>query len=258
MNKLFYTITFAALTLMACNSSSDRGELDSVSENIELGDAGTFTFQSADSLPITADYYPNKDAKSIIVLLHQAKFSRGEYNQIAKVLVDSGFACLAIDLRSGGEVNGVKNETAARAEELGKSTEFMDARQDIVAAIDFVAKNSDKEIYLWGSSYSASLALMEAVNNRAVKKVVAFSPGEYLNTQNTVKEVVSSLIKPVFITGGNAEFDMIVNPIVGVIPSKDVVVYKSSGISDHGSKTLWLNGKETDVTYEKVIAFIRK
>jgi dienelactone hydrolase len=258
MNKLFYTITFAALFLAACNSASESNALDSASKNIQFGDAGTTTFQSIDSFAITADYYPNEGAKGIIILLHQAKFSRGEYKQIAKVLVDSGFACLAVDLRSGGEVNGIKNETAAKAIELGKSTEFMDARQDIVSAINFVAKNTAKEIYLWGSSYSASLALMEAVNNRNVKKVVAFSPGEYLSTQNTVKEVVSSLIKPVFITGANAEFDVIVKPIAGVIPSKNLVVYRPEGVSDHGSKTLWLNGKETDLTYEKVIAFLRK
>jgi hypothetical protein len=134
----------------------------------------------------------------------------------------------------------------------------MDARQDIVAAINFVAKNTDKEIYLWGSSYSASLALMEAVNNRNVKKVVAFSPGEYLSTQNTVKEIVADLIKPVFITGANAEFEAIVKPVASVIPSKNLVVYRPKGVSDHGSKTLWLNGLETSLVYEKVTAFLKK
>ena len=258
MNKLFYIIILFVTTLVACNTTSDKGALSSVSNDTPLGQAGKVTFSSADSLTITADYYPNEEAKGIIILLHQAKFSRGEYKQIAKVLVDSGFSCLAVDLRNGGEVNGVNNETAAEALKLGKMNTTMDSRLDIQAAINFVAENSKKEIYLWGSSFSASLALMEAVNNKYVRKVVAFSPGEYLNDQNMVKTAASELLKPVFITGGMAEYDAIVKPIARVIPSKNLETYKPKGISDHGSKTLWINGSETETTYKKVIHFLKK
>ncbi|MFT6111515.1 MAG: PBP1b-binding outer membrane lipoprotein LpoB, partial [Bacteroidia bacterium] len=53
MNKLFYTITFVALFLAACNSASESNALDSASKNIQFGDAGTTTFQSIDSFAIT-------------------------------------------------------------------------------------------------------------------------------------------------------------------------------------------------------------
>ena len=257
MKQLFYIITCLSICVLSCKQSSDKGELEIVSGSTALGEAGTLTFSSSDSLMLTADYYPNEESKGIVILLHQAKFSRGEYNQIAKVLVDSGFACFALDLRSGGAVNGVVNESAALASKMGKPTGAMDALQDIRSAISFIAKNSTKEIYLWGSSYSASLALMEATTNNKVKKVVAFSPGEYLLDQNTVKSAVSELVKPAFITAANAEFDVLVKPIAGVIPSKDLVIYKPSGLSDHGSKTLWLNGPQTEATYRQVVAFLK-
>jgi len=41
--------------------------------------------------------YPNDGASEIVLLFHQAGFSRGEFKNIAPRLVDSGFECLAVD-----------------------------------------------------------------------------------------------------------------------------------------------------------------
>ncbi|MCK5453881.1 MAG: hypothetical protein KAJ16_05940, partial [Calditrichia bacterium] len=74
--------------------------------------AETITFPSQDGLPITADLYivHGKEAP-FILLFHQAGFSRGEYLNIAPVLNELGFNAMAIDQRSGKEVNGIVNET---------------------------------------------------------------------------------------------------------------------------------------------------
>src|SRR4051812_45624084 len=102
------------------------------------GSQTTITFASRDSLMITADLYKTDDNAPFMILFHQAGYSRGEYNEIARKLNKLGYNCLAVDLRAGEEINGVKNETAARAKEKKKPTEYLDAEQDMIAAINYV------------------------------------------------------------------------------------------------------------------------
>jgi len=256
MNKVFYLALLLALAT-ACNTSSDKGAIAEAAQGIEKGEAGTFKFGAADGVEITADYYPNAEASKLIILLHQAQFSRGEYTAIAPRLVDSGFACLAVDLRSGGLANEIFNETAKSARAMNLPTEYLDAKQDIEAAIAYAASNTDKEIILWGSSYSASLALMVATENAKVSKVIVFSPGEYLANQNSVKTAIAGLEKPVFVTGSEAEYDMVVKPLVNSMTKANVQEFKPKGLSDHGSKTLRLAGENTNKLYKEICSFIR-
>ena len=243
--------------LSSCASpSSEEGNLDKEIIDVPLGQAVKVSFTAKDGLPVTADFYQNPNAKSIIILCHQARFSRGEYNEIAPRLVDSGYACLSVDLRSGNLVNEVINETAAAAKAKGLEVKYMDAMQDIEAAIEYVAQNSKNEIYLWGSSYSASLVLMIAKKDARIKRVVAFSPGEYFSNQNVVRPKVIGLNTPCFISGSSAEFDKIVKPIINVMPRHNVVSYKPKVLTEHGSKTLWTSSNGYQETYKALFEFL--
>ena len=258
MNKLFYLILMFLVAIVGCSSDqTDSGKrldrLDATSE-VDSNSVHTLTFLSKDSLEITADYYPNKEAEHLIVLCHQADFSRGEYVEIAQRLVDSGYACLAVDLRSGGTIKGVVNETHQRAIEQGKPFGYLDARKDIEAAIDFVAANSSKDVYLWGSSYSASLAMMIAAKDARIKRVIAFSPGEYFGNQSTVRSAIIELTKPLFITSSKAEYKLIVAPLIAVLPKHNVVAFQPSISGDHGSKMLW--SAAGDETYAELFKFL--
>lgn len=258
MKKLFYLLISITVVCGACNTlSSDNNEkLEEVAQEVEKGSFKTITFLAPDSITITADYYPNPDAKAIIVLCHQSSFSRGEYKDIAPRLVDSGYACLAVDLRSGNFVFDVVNQTAAAAKAMGLSPSYLDALVDVKAAIDYAANNSSKEIYLWGSSYSAGLALIAAKEDDRVKRVIAFSPGEFFSNQSTVRSRIIGLNTPIFITGSNAEYDMIIKPLVEVLPKHNVVTFKPESVSDHGSKTLWPASSSAELTYAKLFEFL--
>lgn len=258
MKKLFYFVLLSSALISACNSSNSnvKDKLEDDSLEVEKGSFRTVTFLSSDSLPITADYYPNPDASAIIILLHQAGFSRGEYKDIAPRLVDSGYACIAVDLRSGNFVFDVINQTAAAAKAKGLEPKYLDALADVKAAIDYAANNSSKEIYLWGSSYSAGLALIAAKEDERIKRVVAFSPGEYFSNQSTVRSRILGLNTPVFITGSNTEYDMIIKPLVEVLPKHNVITFKPESYSDHGSKTLWPTCSAAEITYAKLFEFL--
>ena len=65
--------------------------------------------------------------RSYYVLFHQAKYSRGEYFEVAPKLNKMGFNCLAVDLRSGGEINGIPNKTFNYVDSLHQPSGYTDA-----------------------------------------------------------------------------------------------------------------------------------
>lgn len=180
---LFLTIT----VLISCNSTKKTdGTLSKNQKKEQPNKKGvnnqtnfiqdkTVTFPSNDGLSITADLYQIENPKAFILLCHQAGFSRGEYVDTAKKLNELGYSCIAIDQRSGKNANNITNETAKRAKEKGLATTYLDAKQDIEAAIDYSYKlNKNQSIIIVGSSYSASLVLLIASSNEKIKAIASF------------------------------------------------------------------------------------
>lgn len=201
----------------------------------------TVTFSTDDGVVVTADHYVSSTQNPYIILLHQAGYSRGEYRETAPKLVNLGFNCLAVDLRSGKEVNFVVNQTAIDAESKQKATGYIDAFPDIRAAIEYVAGRNKRPIILLGSSYSASLALVEATNNFKVKAVVAFSPGEYFGEELNVKQATQKLFVPVLATSSRMEFSRL-SELLNHLQKKHLTLYQpAQGEGIHGSRALWEN-----------------
>ncbi len=151
----------------------------------------TVTFLSGDGIKITADTYIAHENKNtpLLVLFHQAGWSRGEYLEIAPKLNALGFNCIAIDQRSGKSVNGIENETALSAKQAGKNIRYVDALPDIEAALRYAkSQYNESKIIAWGSSYSAALVLhIAGTLSELVDGVLAFSPGEYFPKQGKSK-----------------------------------------------------------------------
>jgi dienelactone hydrolase len=197
------------------------------------------TFTAEDGLIVTADLYEIDAKKPYVLLFHQAGFSRGEYKETTQKIVKFGYNCLAVDLRSGGEVNYIQNHTALLATQQGYPTDFLSSQKDILAAIKWVKQRTKKPVILFGSSFSASLCLLVATNNHDVKAVIAFSPGEYFVDQMTVKDKLSDLKKPIFITSSKRE-NPFVTDLVSLVPSSFKTVFEpKDGPGEHGSKSLW-------------------
>jgi alpha-beta hydrolase superfamily lysophospholipase len=203
------------------------------------------TFSSKDGISITAKtYIENSKENPFIILFHQAAWSHGEYQEIAPKLNELGYNCLAIDLRSGGEVNGIVNQTHKNAKENGKSTNYIDAYVDMHAALDFVIKTyNPKNLIIWGSSYSAALSLKLAVENTGkVHGVLSFSPGEYFAELGKSSTFITNSVKelkcPVFITSAKNEKSKW-ESIYEAIPTKDKTYFLPETKGNHGSRALW-------------------
>ena len=217
----------------------------------------TIEFPSKDGLTVTADAYEKGGNKQFILLFHQAGWSRGEYQEIAPKLNTLGYACLAVDQRSGGAVNGVKNETATRAKAAGKATSYADAFQDIEAAIEYVRKqyNPDKLI-VWGSSYSSALVLKFAGDQpEALDAVLSFSPGEYFGSKDFVSKSAQNIKVPSFITSSKSEKSSWWG-IHKVIPGDQKTYYLPDTKGNHGSRALWDKFSDNQGYWEAVEAFL--
>ncbi len=216
------------------------------------------TFESKDGLIITADLYISSTQNPYIILLHQAGYSRGEYNEIAPKLVNLGYNCLAIDQRSGNEVNFVKNETAARAKAKNLPANYLDALPDIQAAIVFVKQKTNKPIVLWGSSYSASLSLMVAPEELKVGALVVFSPGEYFEPKDFIKSKITKISVPVLALSSKSENPEIA-AMLSVVPKSLVTIFNpSTDEGKHGSKALWVSNPSNKEYWMAVTMFFSK
>jgi cephalosporin-C deacetylase-like acetyl esterase len=247
-----YTLILSVLLLFSCknkptNSTNVVSENKTIQEETKPTlEKETITFPSKDSLPITADIYKIKETPITVLLCHQAGYSRGEYKDSAIEFNKLGYSVMAIDQRSGNTVNNIDNQTAIAAKTKGLGLTYLDAKQDIDAAIDYIyQQNGGQQILLVGSSYSSSLALLMGESNSKIKAVAAFSPGEYFKGID-INKTISTYTKPVFVTSSKSEsagVTTLVNKIKPIYVTHFIPEVK--GI--HGSRALWktTEGNET-------------
>ena len=139
------------------------------------------SFFTPDSILIFGDLYTIDKNESTILLFHQGgSNSRAEYESIIPRLTERGFNVLAIDQRVGGQYYGKYNRTLANIPThiYGDGYGYCDAYNNLESALDYVIDSgfSGNKI-LWGSSYSASLAIQLASNRQNdINGVLAFSP----------------------------------------------------------------------------------
>ncbi len=218
----------------------------------------TINFPAKDNIRITADLYltENEDAP-FIILFHQAMFSRGEYIEIAPMLNNWGFNCMAIDQRSGLKVNSILNQTHKNAKNKGKSTKYTDAYPDLETALAYVKKEfSPKKIIVWGSSYSSSLVFILAAKHPEVDAVLSFSPGEYFKFENKrIADWAKDVKCPVFVTSSKKEAQDCSLIFKNTSNKKNIqFIPEVSGF--HGSKALWKNKNGHEKYREAVKKFL--
>jgi len=217
-------------------------------------------FESADGLKIAADLYvTNPENSPFIILFHQARWSRGEYQEIAPKLSKLGFNSMAIDQRSGGKVNGVINETYQRAVKQNLPTEYTDAEVDMNSAIDYAKAKFSKasKLIIWGSSYSSALVLKIAGEREDIDGILSFAPGEYFPNKGKdyITKNAMNITKPVFITSAKNEKDEWWN-IYNKIPSTEKAYFLPSKSGQHGSRALWENFPEHKDYWDAVTKFL--
>ena len=250
-------IYIALLALVTLVLTSCEDELPDTSEpapfpvNIDI--------PAPDGLNINANVYDLDTDAPVIVLCHQARFNKHEYDGIGERLNELGFNCIAIDQRSGGPIANKQNWTNVRARQQGLEVEFLDAEQDIIAAVDFAEKMYKGKLILWGSSYSSSLALYIAMDNDKVDAVVSFSPGDYYTPiKKSLIEKLPSLKKPMFVTSSKRESEDLTALLSEMTLTDDQVQFVPEFSGYHGSKALWVGQPDGEEYWKAIEAFLEK
>lgn len=216
-----------------------EGDLPDNPSFVDSPFVNTQTTKASDSLLVTFDHYHILKEMPVMLLFHQAGWSRGEYKSTADSLYRLGFNVLAADLRSGNEVKGVVNQTAKRAREQDLATTYLEAEKDMLAVLNFAREYYPQSaIHLTGSSYSAGLALKIATEHQGIASVSAFSPGEYYGDELKLAELIDELRVPVFFVSSKAEVEE-VNKLMEVVESRKKIHFIPSNDGYHGSRALW-------------------
>jgi pimeloyl-ACP methyl ester carboxylesterase len=251
MRQLIWIFATLAFTLASAPGSSfAEGPFESID------------FPTTGGIQGRADVYKTKnDSAALILLFHQAGWSRGEYREIAPELVKAGYRVMAVDQRSGGAVNGVQNDTHYRATKMGLARSYLDAYIDMKAALTYARKElKATRIIVWGSSYSSSLVFrLAAEHPEAVIGVMAFSPGEYFKKEGTgyVQGLAKRVKRPLFVTSSKKERD-VAKPIFDASPAKKKILFTPASKGQHGSRALWRQWSDNDVYWAAVKGFLNE
>ena len=217
-------------------------------------------FPSKDGLIISAELYEVNPEKPVILLFHQGGYNKYEYADIAPRLNNMGFNAVAIDQRSGGSFADKHNETYNRAVENGiENIEFADAAQDIEAAIDYFADAYQQQVIVWGSSYSSGLVLHSAAQNKNVKAVISFSPGDYFGEElPSLKSVLPKIEQPFFVTSSNEEAGQLKELLHNVDQNNLQLQFIPESDGFHGSRALWIDQDGADEYWNAITAFLNE
>ena len=244
-----------SLTAMACNAAPNEAAKNAAKPAEAQAGAEPLTLKASDGVKVHGRWYKAARPKALILLFHQARSSKDEYASIAPRLVQAGYSALAIDQRSGGEMYG-KNETAAA---LGREADFLDARPDLQAALDW-AQAQGLPIVLWGSSYSSALIFpLAASDPQGVVALLAFSPGEYFGDKQMIRRAAAKLTVPVFVASMNSAHEKSeADPVMAALPKRADNVRFVPEHSVHGSSMLIAarNPEGAEANWKQVLAFL--
>ncbi|MBI4670017.1 MAG: alpha/beta fold hydrolase [Elusimicrobia bacterium] len=136
-------------------------------------------FTTQDGWKLAGLYQPPKKDKPTAVLVHGVASVKGEWDKFSSRLWKIGFGTLAIDLRGHGESTLGPGGKQKDFKDFDATGEWPRMKQDMEAALAFLAKNkiSKKRAGLIGASIGANLVSQTAASNPDVSWVVLLSPG---------------------------------------------------------------------------------
>lgn len=219
-------------------------------------------FKAPDGATLYADVYADGSTSvsaPVILLFHQGGGdARGEYGPIIPRLLDRGFNVIAVDLAGGGDRFGTNRTVASRSAER---TSYCDELTDLEASLELARiENLTGPVILWGSSYSASLAIrLAAEHQEGVAAVLAFSPAGGGPMESCRPDPwVSRLIVPLLVLRPASE---LANPSV----VEQMAMFRKAGHSTweatdgaHGSSMLVAErvAGDPEPTWTRVLEFI--
>lgn len=212
-------------------------------------------FKTEDGIEIAGSYYPaEKNDAPAVVLLHMMPETKESWRHFAEKLNESGFQCLAIDLRGHGESQG-----GPAGFKSFTDVEHMASIHDVFSAVEFFIDKGipAEKISLAGASIGANLALIFQSENPKIKASVLLSPGlnyRGVETEHPAKKIKESQSVLIAAGGGNDEYSTeTAGKLEEIIKSSNTIV-KIFDEAGHG--TALLNSEPEFL--EEVISWLKE
>ncbi|KKS19101.1 MAG: hypothetical protein UU76_C0006G0010 [Parcubacteria group bacterium GW2011_GWC1_41_7] len=215
-------------------SSSKKSETP---QAMQKTDPERVIIQTEDGVDIVGDWYSVEGGKQVGILLHAMPENRKSFSDFARALNQQGLSALAIDLRGHGEsTNSLQGSlNYKKFSENNHQQSIFDVQ---AASIFLEGKGYAKDMqFLVGASVGANFAMKYASENKAVKAVVALSPG--LNYRGIETETLpyDNVAQKMFLVA--AQDDVYAVQTVQVLQKKNetftIKIYTSGG---HGTALL--------------------
>ena len=152
---------------------------DAVPEN-----ASAVSFTTKDGQLLSGSYFAPKKSKKTTapspaaLLIHDAKRSRGDFEELASYLQKKGFAVLTMDLRGHGD-----SETPeccfGKSDEKGQENLWSLSSRDVDTAVDFLLGQDgvhSSNLSIVGVGCGAALAVRRANDDENVRSVILVDP----------------------------------------------------------------------------------
>ena len=253
----FRSLILLPIILFACNT--DKNEAQTTESEFYNGTpTKEVNYRTSDGITIFADLVEQGKAGRTIILFHQAGANgRSEYRNVVPRLYKEDFNLLIVDQRSGGQRFGEYNRTVAA---ITENYEYCEAYPDFVASVDFLrTEGYTGDIMVWGSSYSAALAIQLAANHKEVHSALAFSPASGGPMEAcSPNPYIESMSKPLMVLrpAREMEVESVADQFELAKANERVTYIAENGV--HGSSMLDPSRTKSDVedTWKAVLNFL--
>jgi pimeloyl-ACP methyl ester carboxylesterase len=120
-------------------------------------DSQQITFETKDHLQLKANYFKMPNAQATVILLHGIRSNKEHWTNIALWLNSQGYNAVALDLRAHGQSNGIY------------CTYGYYEKQDVSDLVDYLIKNGEQNIGIWGHSLGGAISLQALAKDKRLQ-----------------------------------------------------------------------------------------
>lgn len=173
---LTYVCALSLLILVPfCGGGLDRPSLDEIEVSQD-----SVTYQTEDGVRIAASWFlpPGETNPPVVILLHEEGGTRAQWDQLIPILVNSGYAVLAPDLRGHGESTTIVRD----GQEEPYTFVREEALLDVLAGLTWLQGRNDidlNRVGVIGAGVGADLGYMSTGVFAPVRAAIALTPHPY-------------------------------------------------------------------------------
>lgn len=181
MRLIMILVILFALFFVGCKVSS----YDYIGEDLFL--------ITSDGVRLSAIYTPAEQPRVAAILIHDADTTKEAWENITSALVQYNVSTLAFDMRGYGTSEG--------------TVDYLAVKKDIAAAKEFLLAKGESPTVLIGSNVGSHIALLYALEDTSIQKVLAYGMRRDWQGLEITEEVLEAYHNELYLFAARAQND---------------------------------------------------